>query len=95
MKDDYKYQPQPLPLKNEGLFGFGGKPSEGSRGFQGSITDVQGGGGGGGGIQGPPGPPGRPGNIDLPSGTGVLGIKDGVLFVYETIDCEDTGGTGP
>jgi hypothetical protein len=72
MTDDYQYQPQPLPLKNEGLFGYGGKPSEGSRGFQGSVTDyagvngVQGGGSDllGGGIQGPPGPPGElvPGN---------------------------------
>lgn len=66
MIDNYQYQPQPLPQKNEGLFGYGGKPNEGSRGFQGSITDyagvngAQGGGSDftGGGIQGPPGPPG-------------------------------------
>jgi hypothetical protein len=25
----------------------------------------------------------------LPSGNGVLGINNGVLFVYETVDCEN------
>ncbi len=48
MIDDYQYQPQPLPPKNEGLFGYGGKPNEGSRGFQGDIVDYGGTGGGGG-----------------------------------------------
>lgn len=101
MTDDYQYQPQQLPPKNEGLFGYGGKPNEGSRGFQGQVVDFGGGvggggGGGGGGIQGPQGPQGPEGpqgprgqGIELPSGSGVLGIQDGVLFVYETINCEE------
>ena len=85
MTDDYQYQPQPLPSKNEGLFGFGGKPNEGSRGFQGSITDyagvngVQGGGsdGLGGGIQGPQGPPG-----DLvPGNQGDMLYNDGIEWL--------------
>lgn len=68
MIDDYQYQPQPLPPKNEGLFGYGGKPNEGSRGFQGDIVDYGGTGGGGGGgtqegQQGPQGPQGPPGPL--------------------------------
>jgi hypothetical protein len=66
MTDDYQYQPQPLPPKNEGLFGYGGKPNEGSRGFQGDVVDY----GGPRGIigsnveqQGPQGPPGEPGPL--------------------------------
>ncbi len=39
MIDDYQYNSTPLPSRNEGLFGLGGKPSEGSRGFGGSIQD--------------------------------------------------------
>jgi hypothetical protein len=104
MRDDYQYQPQPLPPKNEGLFGYGGKPNEGSRGFQGQIVDYGGtpGGDGGGGSEGPQGPQGPQGpegpegpqgpegpGINLPSGSGVLGIKDGKLFVYDTIVCEE------
>lgn len=27
--------------------------------------------------------------ITLPEGNGVLGINNGVLFVYETVDCEN------
>lgn len=85
MTDDYQYQPQPLPPKNEGLFGFGGKPNEGSRGFQGSITDyagvngVQGGGsdGLGGGVQGPQGPPGEL----VPGDQGDMLYYDGVDWI--------------
>ena len=85
MTDDYQYQAQPLPPKNEGLFGFGGKPNEGSRGFQGSITDyagvnaVQGGGsdGGGGGVQGPQGPPGEL----VPGDQGDMLYYDGVDWI--------------
>lgn len=39
MTDDYQYKSTPLSPKNEGLFGLGGKPNEGSRGFGSSITD--------------------------------------------------------
>lgn len=85
MIDDYQYQPKLLPQKNEGLFGFGGKPNEGSRGFQGSITDyagvngVQGGGsdGMGGGIQGPQGPPGEL----VPGDQGDMLYYDGVDWI--------------
>lgn len=85
MTDDYQYQPQPLPPKNEGLFGFGGKPNEGSRGFQGSIVDyagvngTQGGGydGSGSGVQGPPGPPGEL----VPGDQGDMLYYDGVDWI--------------
>jgi hypothetical protein len=40
MIDDYQYQPSPLAKKNEGLFGLGGKPDQGSRGFSSSIVDA-------------------------------------------------------
>ncbi len=40
MIDDYQYKPTPLSPKNEGLFGLGGQPSEGSRGFFSSIEDA-------------------------------------------------------
>lgn len=41
------------------------------------------------GSTGATGPQGATGaGINLPSGTGVLGINNGVLFVYETVDCE-------
>ena len=77
MIDDYQYQPQPLPPKNEGLFGYGGKPNEGSRGFQGDIVDYGGTGGGGGlgqeGQQGPQGPQGPPGTL-------VNGVQGDMLY---------------
>ena len=68
MIDDYQYQTQALSPKNEGLFGYGGKPNEGSRGFQGDIVDYGGTGGTGGtggeqGPQGPQGPQGEPGPL--------------------------------
>jgi hypothetical protein len=40
MIDDYQYKPTPLSPKNQGLFGFGGQPNEGSRGFVSSIEDA-------------------------------------------------------
>jgi hypothetical protein len=40
MTDEYQYQPTPLSSKNQGLFGLGGKPNEGSRGFGGSVVDA-------------------------------------------------------
>ena len=40
MIDDYKYTPTPLPSKNSGPFGLGGKPNEGSRGFSGNVVDA-------------------------------------------------------
>lgn len=74
MIDDYQYQPQPLPPKNEGLFGYGGKPNEGSRGFQGDIVDYGGTGGGGGlGQEGPQGPQGPPGTL-------VNGVQGDMLY---------------
>jgi hypothetical protein len=78
MIDDYQYQPQQLPPKNEGLFGYGGKPNEGSRGFQGSIVDYGGTGGGGvgGGQEGPQGPQGPQG----PPGTLVNGVQGDMLY---------------
>jgi hypothetical protein len=39
MIDDYQYQSTPLAPKNEGLFGLGGQPSEGVRGFTGQTYD--------------------------------------------------------
>lgn len=100
MTDDYQYREQSLPPKNEGLFGYGGKPNEGSRGFQGDIVDYGGTGGaigGGVGPQGPQGPEGDPGLIV----DGVLGdmlyhdgtdwvtfpkpATDGILTIVEGI----------
>jgi hypothetical protein len=84
MTDDYQYQPQQLPPKNEGLFGYGGKPNEGSRGFQGQIVDYGGNGGGGGddgggGIQGPQGPQGPEGPQGPQGPQGPVGpLIDGV-----------------
>ena len=92
MIDDYQYQSLNLPPTNGGLFGYGGQPSEGARGFAANFIDtsVNGGGNGSAGPQGPQGPQGPPGpGITLPSGSGVLGISGGSLFVYQTVDCED------
>lgn len=75
MIDDYQYTPTPLAQKNEGPFGLGGRPMEGSRGFSGSIVDsgpnftippidpfeFPSGLYGQPGQQGPPGPPGPTG----------------------------------
>ena len=66
MTDEYQYQPTPLAPINQGLFGFGGKPNEGSRGFGGSVVDAganTAGSNGAGldGAQGLPGEPGEPG----------------------------------
>jgi hypothetical protein len=66
MIDEYQYQPTPLAPINQGLFGFGGKPNEGSRGFGGSVVDAGANttgsnGAGSDGAQGPPGEPGEPG----------------------------------
>jgi hypothetical protein len=69
MIDDYQYKSTPLTPKNEGLFGFGGKPGEGSRGFSSTIVDAGPGSGSSGniglqgiqgiqGIEGQQGPPG-------------------------------------
>lgn len=89
MTDDYQYQPQPLPTKNEGLFGYGGKPNEGSRGFQGQIVDFGGGVGGGdagvgggGGIQGPQGPEGPQGpqGPQGPAGPFIGGTNGDMLY---------------
>ena len=77
MIDDYKYTPSPLAEKNEGPFGFGGRPMEGSRGFSGAIVDsgpnftmppiepftFPPGSFGQQGAQGPPGPPGATGPL--------------------------------
>ena len=85
MMDNYQYQSQPLPPKNEGLFGFGGKPSEGSRGFEGSIVDYAGvngaqGGGFSGGMQGPQGIQGPPGEL-VPGDQGDMLYYDGVDWI--------------
>ena len=97
MIDDYQYQPQSLPPKNEGLFGYGGKPNEGSRGFQGQIVDfgggVGGGGvGGGGGIQGPQGPEGPQG----PAGPFISGVEGDMLYYgasgWQTFSKPNTDG---
>jgi hypothetical protein len=87
MTDDYQYQPQQLPPKNEGLFGYGGKPNEGSRGFQGQIVDYGGNGGGGGddgggGIQGPQGPQGPEGpqGPQGPVGPLIDGVEGDMLY---------------
>lgn len=85
--DDYQYQPQQLPPKNEGLFGFGGKPNEGSRGFEGSIVDY-GTSSSGGGLEGPPGPEGPAG----PAGSGSL--ADGVYGDILYYDGNDWVGFG-
>lgn len=81
MTDDYQYQPQQLPPKNEGLFGYGGKPNEGSRGFQGDIVDygLTSGTDGGGqqGPQGPQGPQGEPGPL-------IDGVQGDMLYHNET-----------
>jgi hypothetical protein len=41
MIDDYQYIASQLTPKNEGPFGLGGKPNEGSRGFSGITADSQ------------------------------------------------------
>ena len=56
------------------MFGFGGRPNEGSRGFSGSIIDDGSSSGGGNGNQGPQGPQGIQGE---PGGSGTL--PDGTL----------------
>lgn len=40
MLDDYVYQSLELPPKNEGPFGFAGRPSEGSQGYGGAVVDA-------------------------------------------------------
>jgi hypothetical protein len=37
--DDYKYQTLDLPNKNNGLFGYGGKPNGNGAGFSGRVID--------------------------------------------------------
>jgi hypothetical protein len=69
MTDDYQYQSTVLPAKNEGLFGLGGKPNEGSRGFGGSIVD---GGSGANGANGDPGLQGVQGIQGPPGESGLL-----------------------
>jgi hypothetical protein len=79
MIDDYQYQSNPLPPKNEGLFGFGGKANEGSRGFSGSIVDAGSGTASSNGSQGPQGPQGIQG---LPGDPGLLvnGVLGDMLY---------------
>ncbi len=95
MIDDYQYTPSPLPPKNEGYFGFGGQPSEGSAGLMASTNAVGGGGGGGGqGPMGPMGPrgPAGPGILAPPAtGTYILGSIDGTVQWIATTDCGATG----
>jgi hypothetical protein len=61
--NDYQYKTLKLPQKNQGLFGYGGKPNKNGIGFTGRVIDSSGGfaGGSGGGIEGPVGPDGERG----------------------------------
>lgn len=83
MIDDYKYNTLNLPKKNEGLFGYGGKPNRNGIGFSGKVIDssdaisVA-----GIGNIGPIGPDGEKGATgasgDLPSG-----IEDRGMLYYD------------
>jgi hypothetical protein len=94
MIDDYQYIASQLTPKNEGPFGFGGKPNEGSRGFSGIIVDsgsltdpssfnpsLQG-------PQGPQGPQGAEG----PEGP-LIGGNLGDMLYHDGSDWVTFGGT--
>jgi hypothetical protein len=89
MIDEYKYSPKEIPKTNEGTFGLGGKPNEGSRGLAGTLIDSGSVGGGGGsgndGIIGPQGPAGLNG-LDGQNGTNGTNGVNGVTGA--------TGATG-
>lgn len=91
MIDDYQYQSTPIPKRQEGPFGFGGRPSEGSRGFNASVSDAGPGlsgdqyfsGNGGSfvtGPQGPQGPQGEPGPL-IDGAFGDMLYNDGSSWV--------------
>lgn len=94
MIDDYKYESSPLPAKNEGLFGLGGKPNEGSRGLAGSIIDY----GGGGSVYDPrDGGGGEGGGGDTYTNEYYLTLPDGIngnILYYDGGDWRALGNPG-
>ena len=82
--NDYQYKTLKLPQKNQGLFGYGGKPNKNGIGFTGRVIDSSGGfaGGSGGGIEGPIGPDGEQGATgkDVPLPESGLSYDRGILW---------------